>query len=593
MHLVEHRVTIPGEHEIIGLRELSEQESAAVEHDDDLIIRVASSRWFRRLKSLAALTSERVEAVEARDGPHQDEIIACRMAVIAMVEAHQRFVTDAKELLDSEPVSDVKDQTDQALAEVNSSAAWTALASLTDHGAQLAFDRAGALGILTGSREFTPLGTLIEDAAGEVDLAFTAVLLAVADQVLGAARRLRELHVECPQGVPGLLDVTPLVDADDDAEQVSVVPRDLALQDIYEALRLVRTAEKLAELDDETPLVRFKLDDAQEGDSRVERIHDIGEVTEQRGNAEDEAQAREADGEHGRDDQDDESAEENGDGRQLSRSAVDVSGLLSEAARLNETLESAWSQALNRVLTQEGIERQVAALRAAVTGLQRRFEEEGIRLEEFPPGSELLGKLERDPNRAAELIASAQLVAFIETVEKLKALSEPTRVQVKVSQGRTDELTRFWESSAFGRLHATLELLRHLLDEARAEEAAYPLEADRRLRLAQVAWRAGDPEACIFHAVCALASHLGGPCGELERVGLDNPRRPVALAALRALEAQLAGEQVLALATIVAPALADFALDEALPPPGERPIGADELFDLLAEDLPHVPLEED
>jgi hypothetical protein len=132
MHLVEHRVTVPREHEIIGLRELSDHEAAAVDRDDKLIIRVASSSWFRRLRSVAALTSQRVEAVEARDAPHQDEINACRAAVIAMVEAHQRFVADADELVASESASGVRDEAEQALAELNSSAAWTTLAGLAE-----------------------------------------------------------------------------------------------------------------------------------------------------------------------------------------------------------------------------------------------------------------------------------------------------------------------------------------------------------------------------------------------------------------------------------------------------------------------------
>lgn len=191
-----------------------------------------------------------------------------------------------------------------------------------------------------------------------------------------------------------------------------------------------------------------------------------------------------------------------------------------------------------------------------------------------------------------ERLVCAQLVAFTELLEQLQSVTTPTRVQVKIGQGSTEALTRFWESGAFSKLRGLLDLLRHLLEESQPpEQERFPIEADRRFRLAHAAWRAGDPEGCLFHAACGLSQHLGLPAADLEANLPDNERRATASAGLRALTAQLRGEPALDLSTLTAPALADLAVELVMPFVGERGVGGDELYELLAQDVPHVRLE--
>jgi hypothetical protein len=211
-------------------------------------------------------------------------------------------------------------------------------------------------------------------------------------------------------------------------------------------------------------------------------------------------------------------------------------------------------------------------------------------LEEFPPGHRVLEHLEKDRERMRERIVTAQLTAFVELLKSLESLTKPTRVQVRISQDGADELTRFWESGAFERLRGLLGLLREMLA---SDDRTQVLGVHRRLRLAQAAWYSGDPEGCLFHAACALSRQLALPVGELEASLPHDERSPTAAAALRALDAELRGEQALDLAALTAPALADLASDTAMPTSRERGMTGQELYELLAQDLPHVPLEDE
>lgn len=587
MHLVEHRVTVPGEHEILGLRELSDQDAADIKAADELIRRVASAHWFRRLRGLTNLSLNRIQLVEAHDQPHPNEIAACRAAVAAVVEAQARLSSDLVELLRAYAPEDRQAATLASLDAVASSDSWSWLTKLSSPGAQLAFDRQPKLGILDQTGGFRVLAPLVEVALTDIESAVSETLLALADEVLAAAKLLRTLHVECPQGLPALLDIGPIAADAQTAEGLSIIPQDLSLGAISEALRLVRTAEKLAEREEETAIAHFTV---REGETEDEAAACEQDSDRQSKVAVDGVNAQPAAADDVQAVAEDEKA---GDVEVPPASAVvDLRGLIYEAQRLNGVLEEAWSLALNRALTHEGVERQMAALRASIASMQRSFEGDPVRLEEFPPGPELLEELERDPQRVRERIVSAQLLAFTQVVDKLAALSQPSRVQVQIREGQAEELTRFWESGAFAQLRLSLELLGELLEDSPQAESAYPVEAARRLRLAQAAWRTGDPEGCLFHAACALASHLGGPCGGLDNIGSDHPGRGLALAGLRALDAQLVGNRALDMAVLTAAGLADFAVDVIIPPFGNPELRADELFDLIARDVPHVPLED-
>lgn len=568
--LVEHRVTVPHEHEIIGLRELPEEEAERIDKAADLITAVATSRPFRRLQGLSQMAASRVALVEARDRPSQQEIDSCRTVIKGLVQAHWDYVSDASALIADQEISDATAGTRSAMSDLGASSEWKLFAALEEPGTELAFDREHNLGILDRRGRFKAVTPLIAGAFAECEETFMKLLLAIGEDVLKAARVLRLLHVECPQGIPAL-DVGQL-DEGVDAGSLSMIPRDLPLDLVYEALRLVRTAEKIANREAEPPTARPPTKDAEADASANAR------------SARDDPRAEDAG-------IDEPARLEPAEGSTDS-AVIDLPGLISAAGRLNDGLEEAWSGGLDRALTDAGIQGQLAAVRAATAGFQRRSEDDKVRLQEFPPGSEVIEHLEKDPQRMRERLVCAQLVAFTELLEKLQSLTRPTRVQVKIDQGRTEELTRFWESGAFGKLRGLLDLLRHLLEGSQSpEDERFPVEADRRFRLAHAAWHAGDPEGCLFHAACGLSRHLGRPVADLEANLPDNERRATASSGLRALAAQLRGEPALDLSTLTAPALADLAVELVMPLVGERGMSGDELYELIAQDVPHVRLE--
>src|SRR4051812_47938181 len=64
--LVEHRVTVPKEHEIIQIREPEPEELGTIEAAAELITTVARSRSFRRVHGLCRLASDQALLVQAR-----------------------------------------------------------------------------------------------------------------------------------------------------------------------------------------------------------------------------------------------------------------------------------------------------------------------------------------------------------------------------------------------------------------------------------------------------------------------------------------------------------------------------------------------
>lgn len=347
--LVEHRVTVPREHEIIGLRELSEEEAKRIEKAADLITSVAISRPFRRLQGLSQTAASRVALVEARDKPSQQELDSCRTVIHGFVQAYRNFTSDAPALIADREVSESTAESQSAMADLAASPEWRILAGLEEPGTELVFDREHNVGILDQQKCFTAVTSLIARAFAECEETFTKLLLAVGEDVLDAGRVLRRLHVECPQGTPALLDVGQLEEGID-GESKSIIPHDLPLNLIHEALRLVRTAEKIADGEAEPPIASLTVEDD-------EASRGVGDRTLSGGGSSSKVASL------------DQPDREEPAKAPADPPVVDLPGLISAAGRLNDALEDAWSGALDRALTDAGIEGQLAAVRAAILGL--------------------------------------------------------------------------------------------------------------------------------------------------------------------------------------------------------------------------------
>lgn len=576
--LVEHRVTVPGEHEIIGIRELDSAEASQIEAADVLVSRVARAYWLRRFKMLEGNSRDRIRQVEAHDQPTRREVDECRASVVAAINAADRVGDEFSELLVFCADAEARAEVTMAVSALTESDEWSLLKALSTPERSLVVDRQSTLGVITSEGGFAPLGALLDQVAEDVQAVYTETLVALSDEVLEASTLLRTIHAECPQGMPSLIDASALASVAEDQNTVSITPRALAISEIVEALRLVRTAERVIEGTmpggDGVP---GELDDYSD---TSDKAPEFGVVS----SSDDGPMAP-----YTASDDDVESTDA-GDGLGAI-ATIDVVGLLNEASRLNDILAKAWSGALNRAMAQEGIEHQMAALRAAVQGFHGMAQDEGVELEEFPPSSEMIEAFERDPRRARERWVSAQLVAFTEVMETLDDLSRPTAMEVQIRDGKVSRAARFWESGAFARLRAGLNLLKNLVDEA-PSSATNLLEVGRRLTLAKRAWAGGDPEACAFHAACALAAHQGAPVDDLDGVGVGHPDRGAALAALRAIDAQMAGEPSLDIATLTATSLAHLVADVSLPHVDDREqLSPDELFDMLVDDVPFVPVD--
>jgi hypothetical protein len=570
--LVEHRVVVPGEHELSQVRELSDEELAEIRDASELIVAMGSSPGFRRLQQLTHLTLQRIEVVAARDQPTTQEIEACLAGVRALAQAQTAFTGWAKSLVEDA----AEDQASEARGQIESLEglpAWSLLRALSGGTTRLVRNREGVIGIPSADSAFASLSNLITTAFLASHEAFKLVLIARSTDVRAAGRRLRLLHAECPEGRPTLI-VKPRKLGGDTIQATQLTPEDLPMELIGEALRVTRLAERLANEpgDGED---NFCIGTEDEPKREAEAVEDRND-------------GANADGPENDADTENEEASP--------QPVPDLSGLLRLASTLNNDLETAWSGALERAAVENGIAKQMAAVRAAVLGYQRHAENDRVILRMFPPDDPLLAELEANPERGVELAVTAQLNAFTNVLKAVQALSEPTQVQVTFSSDGPEKLSRFWESGAFAQLSGQIDLLRHLFDQQDLPDERKRLgEAFRRQQLAHAAWFAGDPEACLFHSACGLAAWLEAPLDQLEERLQQLSAPEAAKLGVRTLLRVLQGNAALDFATLTGPALADVLTDLVTPPgiPRSPSTRGDELFDLVARDVPYEPLSDD
>jgi hypothetical protein len=569
--LAEHRAEGPHTHGIVQVRRLDLAEAAETREAVELINTVSRSTAFRRVQQLAELALARIAPITARDQPAQHEIDACVAAIAALVRARETFEKSASELSNSSATASID--------ELSSHPAWNALNALAADPLSFKRDRGGRVGTLDAANQFVELGVSVASAVAACQRVFIAILRARADDVLAAGKRLRLLQAEAPEGRPTLI-ASPEYRPDGTA--MSLTPENLPMEQISEALRIARFAVEHGDADDMPGPKKPDQDTMPEPAISEAEAHESNDTA-----AETQGSPAGSPAPEGA------AASEP---QPPTDPPVDLQGLIRLARELNDDLERAWSGALERAVHQDGVQRQIAAVRGAIVAVQRLYANDQKPMDEWPPGAEQMVQFERDPSASADLMPTAQLLALVAVLEGLNPVAQASRVEVSWKSGEGEKLSKYWEAGAFSVLRARLELLGDLLRSPGESGRANQMDTFRHLRSAQMTWRKGDPEACLAHAAAGLATHLKTPVEELAPVLAADPvlvqagLADQACAALRVLQRVLRGEAVLALATITAPALADALLVLSQPLPGGERLSAQDLHDLIAREVPFESL---
>lgn len=595
--LAERRAMMPGQHELAQVRLLEDAELAEIQRASGLISAVGSSAGLRRLGQLTELTLERISVVESRDRPAAHEIESCLAALGAMVMAETKLLENIDDLLteaaDTPGTQDARD----GLSALQQSARWSVLSAAATRAYELARDRNGLLVIRPNNDDVASLSGVAQEAFVESQDAYMLALAARAADVLDAGQRLRRLHAECPEGVPSWLYL-PTNMGDADHGSFTLTPHELPIQLVSEALRVARLAESIATQEEA----------AESGPGAVGPLPDVSEAGRATMEASSTQAKTHAQGDHPSIERDrreadlDTGAQEAGEGApgEAEPGVVDLPGLLAMASTLNTELERAWSGALSRAVLEEGVAVQTAAVRAALSGFQRRAATTGVRVEEFPPSGPMLAEMETDSHRGTELLVLSQLTAFENVLQGLQALVQPSAGEVRFEHDQPESLKRFWGSGAFAQLAGRLDLLRSLMEEEGLPPEQRPLsDSLRHLKLAQAAWRSGDPEGCLFHGACGLASQLDVPALELEtRLVLDDENAPdigdaeLVAVGVRTLVSILSGEPNLHLGALTGPALVEALSSCIFPGSREGRMPPQDWFEIVSRDVPFEPLQD-
>lgn len=218
-----------------------------------------------------------------------------------------------------------------------------------------------------------------------------------------------------------------------------------------------------------------------------------------------------------------------------------VPALARAAMDLADDLERAWSSALEPEVLDAAHEGLRASWSTLLAELHRAIAEADVELaaagidvtlREWPPSRASAVELAlapEDPLVARKQLQVAQLMAFEQLTRVLGALTKPSGREVNALSG--EEISRWWEAGAFAlvrahgeqvlRLTRAMQVLeRRILEEQEPEPRQERREsAAESFQMASAAYRLGDPEAALLHAVRAARARLASlhESGELPR----------------------------------------------------------------------------
>jgi hypothetical protein len=198
-------------------------------------------------------------------------------------------------------------------------------------------------------------------------------------------------------------------------------------------------------------------------------------------------------------------------------------------------MEKAWSAALDTAALESahsGLERRIQVLTTALVAQLAARDEElekagvNVALPEWPVSPEhllecLAVSTTLEGRRALLVIAQLQAVELV--AEAFSAVAAPSGTRIQLLTGK--ELARWWESGAFALLRSRAELLQRVSIEIEAVDAQILKDVERPSRegalaglvAASVAYRRGDPEAALLHALSCAAVAVPRSGGDSDR----------------------------------------------------------------------------
>lgn len=566
----------PGEHGVVGVRELSADEIDQIERADRLIIGSANAAPWQRSREVIALVLKAVSDLQEADPAGPGEVGRVRAAFGSLREALRDLADKLEEAVGEFGSPDAQTEFGERASQIRESALWGQVAELAD--ADAGSFKLASTGVVVWQRRsddviFTPVEVAVAAARAGQDLLIRHYRC-LEPALIEAAKQLRKLAVEAPGGTPGIVEIT--IEGEKPAQ---MKPRVLALDRVPVALRAARIATRFvgkpAEGEEGANLGDVEAtSETDAGPAAIDSGEEVSVPNASPGESESSDEDRSG-GEKGSE----EASDSDGDDVEASSPLpVEFGPLFSLARNLDTDLEKVWSAALDKTQLDAAVEKQLAAVGTMLSALQRKMAEQdktlrnaGVdaRIMEWPLSEESLAKLELSTDLDVQTRQSslAQLDSLAAVVETFEALRAPPNVTVSFGEGG-ESVERFWSAGAFALLKNRLSLLERTtgaheaaakgmlreqagdeavetdehapaetdengeaeeLDEANAEHTkddaggAEPVaeetqrtsDAFERLRLGARAWLHGDPEAAVFHVVGAIAVAFGVPSDQL------------------------------------------------------------------------------
>lgn len=500
--LAEDGSSADGQFRISFLRRVEPKEEEAIRRANDLVVLLARDQAYGRCVALLGVVQGHLRELVAMPPPVSLQLPPLISALKGLVVALHTCADQLAKAVEDSSVAE-RPEFRQLLAEARSSPEWRLLSALAN--ASLETYRYHETGRILWQRDDSQLidvWDLANRAVWFAQVLQVRHFWALRDVITKACQILRQLSVEVPSGriaLVGHADIGP----DDPLSELKMQPMPIALDDIPAVMTAVGEAEL------------FETD--REASEAAAVTH---EVPDQSG----------AEPIHAADSPADESDED--DDPDPLGEPVDVDGLFSVVSALVPELEREWSRALEEAALTPALAKQVAGLWSLLTALQKRFVEDRLlnllgldgALAEWPLSPARLGMVDVEPDsleRAEEQLRWAQLGAMEDLVEASRALREPTTTTIHI--GPPERVERFWDAGGFRLVEDRLRHLKRLMDSHRRllsqlAEGASGDHPDRlsweRLKLAERALLAGDPEAAIFHAHRSIAATFSDVSGD-------------------------------------------------------------------------------
>lgn len=526
------------------LREVTEQEHRSLQEAAEFIRTAAGGAGYvnviraiedfeQRAADLASESPVEAHALEHSLRVVARLVVACAERVIASIDDSPLVVGADRQLLQAE-LRQMRD----------ASVAISTCAGLLERSPLLTVVRTGekpevfVVGERKGARYSSPMALLM-DAANELQRMLAQRLVVLSPLIAEASLMLRRVTAEVLDGAPALIRPEKLNGGDGSAT-TSLGLNDLALPLIAPLQRQLQRAERLLSQPGPTD-DRAKADEIEE----PSLAPDWQPASDPEGSPEGATEANEQPG-------------------ALPSGVLDLRLVVERLAAINDTLERAWSEALDAV----DLDTAHQDLRADFESLLRALghatsaEETRMRAKGVDPvlaaglRNLTVDAIVRAPNTRQmwEQLQVAMLHAISIFGEALAALARHANAEIAVDDQGRETVATWWESGAFDTVRRAARFVLRIYEEKEAAERELLAEAGatetdsearmapdqrsellERFMLGQMALAAGDPEAALLHTRLAYRALFvvadDGEEGMLERMEADPVQAEVSRAA--------------------------------------------------------------